>query len=283
MTFGLGIWGRGAPPPATPPGVAACTASHGTPPRVSRPPRGSATTGGRSPDPGVLVADARPGIGHMWGEVPAPGGTCGRFRPMDRSQAGGGPRTWGYLWPIVRPAGRGVSGTAVPRHLDRKAEGPASPESRGRIPVDEEEAPTESASSRGYPGSAEGFPEASGERPGPRSGPSGERRPPFRVRAGTPACRGPGGPGATPAPKWTASRRPKAAAHARRNPGLAPALADIFRTPAVAAEDPANATGEARLSLAAAGAGSNQAPVSPRSYAHGRRNLQPPASGLQSP
>ena len=44
--------------------------------------------------------------------------------------------------------------------------GPASPESRGRIPVDESEATAQPSPSRGYPGSAEGFPEASGEKPG---------------------------------------------------------------------------------------------------------------------
>ncbi len=42
-----------------------------------------------------------------------------------------------------------------------------SPENRGRIPVAEEEPPTKSGASRGYPGSAEGFSAASGERQGP--------------------------------------------------------------------------------------------------------------------
>ena len=68
--------------------------------------------------------------------------------------------------------------SAVLRRLGEPA-GPASPESRGRIPVDESEATAQPSSSRGYPGSAVGFPEASGEKLGPRTSrerSSGRRR-----------------------------------------------------------------------------------------------------------
>jgi hypothetical protein len=63
--------------------------------------------------------------------------------------------------------GRPVAWKGVRTELPDPNPGPTSPESRGRIPVDESEATVQPSSSRGYPGSAVGFPEASGERLGP--------------------------------------------------------------------------------------------------------------------